>query len=72
MISYVWNASGVVLNDNKNGKILGPHALRVLMHWGIPLFHHEGTDTYTTKQVKYHYVLHNAAVMVTNSNGCPT
>jgi len=24
---YVWNASGVELNDNENGKMLGPHAL---------------------------------------------
>ena len=46
MIQYVQNASGVVLNDNENGKMLGPHALCVLMHWGIPLFHHEGTDAY--------------------------
>ena len=34
------------LNDNENGKMLGPHALCVLMHWGIPLFHHEGMDAY--------------------------
>ena len=27
MIWYVWNASEVVLNDNENGKMLGPHAL---------------------------------------------
>ena len=46
-----------------------------LMHYvyscigGIPLFHHEGTNAYTTRQVKYRYVLHNAAVTVTNSNG---
>ena len=26
MIWYVQNASGVVLNDNENGKMLGPHA----------------------------------------------
>ena len=34
MIWYVHNASGVVLNDNANGKILGPHALCVPMHLG--------------------------------------
>ena len=27
MIWYVWNTSGVVLNDNENGKMLGPHVL---------------------------------------------
>ena len=27
MICYVRNASGVVLKDNENRKILGPHAL---------------------------------------------
>ena len=31
-IWYVQNAKTVVLNDNENGKILGPHALCVLMH----------------------------------------
>ena len=46
MIWYVQNASKVVLNDNENGTMLGPHALCVLIHWGIPLFHHEGTDAY--------------------------
>ena len=51
-------------------KILGSHVC-VLMHWGIPLFHHEGTDAYTTKQVKYHYALYNVVVVVTNSNRCP-
>ena len=45
-IWYVQNASGVVLNSNENGKILGPHALCVLMYRGIPLFHHEGTNAY--------------------------
>ena len=44
----------------------------VFMHWGIPLFHHESRDAYTTKQENYHYILHNAAVTVTNSNGCST
>ena len=46
MIWYVQNAKRVVLNDNENGKMLGPHALCVLMHWRIPVFHHEGLDTY--------------------------
>ena len=27
MVWFVQNTSGVVLNDNENGKILGPHAL---------------------------------------------
>ena len=43
------NDSGVIFNNVENGKILGPHALCVLMHWGIPLFHHEGTNAYTTR-----------------------
>ena len=64
------NDSGVILNSVENEKILGPHISCVFKHWAIPLFHHEGTNTYTTRQVKYHYVLHNAAVTVTNSNGC--
>ena len=38
----------------ENRKILGPHALCVLMHWGIPLFHHDG-------QGYDHYVLQNVA-----------
>ena len=66
------NDSGVIFNNVENGKIMGPHALCVLMHGGIPLFHHEGTNAYTTRQENYHYVLHNVAVMVTNSNGYPT
>ena len=65
------NGSGVIFNNVENGKILGPHALCVLMHLGIPLLHHNGTDVYTTRQVKYHYVLHNFAITVTNSNGRP-
>ena len=31
---YVQNANGVVLNDNENEKMLGPHALCMLMHGG--------------------------------------
>ena len=65
------NDSGVIFNKVENKKILRPHALCVLMHSGIPLFHHDGMDAYTNRQVKYHHVLHNAAVTVTNSNGCP-
>ena len=34
MIWYVHNVSGVVLKDNENEKVLGPHALCVLMHLG--------------------------------------
>ena len=36
---------------------------------GYPLFLHDGTDAYTTMQENDHYVLHNAAVMATTSNG---
>ena len=50
------NDREVIFDNVENGKILGPHAFCVLMHWGIPLFHHEGTDAYYTRQVKYHYV----------------
>ena len=57
MIWYVHNASGVVLKDNENGKVLGPHALCVLMHLGrIPLSHHEGTDPYIQWQDNDRYV----------------
>ena len=56
------NDSRVIFNNVENGKILGSHALCVLMHWGILLFHHEGTNAYTTRHVNYHYVLHNAIV----------
>ena len=76
MISDMWNDMicterwGVIFNNDENRKILRPHAC-VLMHWEISLFHHEGTDTYTTRRVKYHYVLHNAAMTITNSNGFP-
>ena len=34
-------------------------------------FHHKGTNAYTTRLENYHYVLHNAIVTITNSNGCP-
>ena len=48
--------SGVVLKDNENGKILGPYALCVLMHWGIPLFLDDGMGAYTIGQENDHYV----------------
>ena len=55
MIWYVHNASGVVLKDNENGKVLGPHASCVLMHLGgIPLSHHESTDAYIQWQNNDH------------------
>ena len=34
MIWYVHNASGVVLKNNEKRKVLGPHALCVLVHLG--------------------------------------
>ena len=37
MIWYLWNASRVILNNNDNGKILGPHAICVLMPGGTPI-----------------------------------
>ena len=43
-IWYVQNASGVVLNDNENTKILGPHALCVLMHWEDTLIPSRGYE----------------------------
>ena len=71
LIDMIWmkNDSWVIFNNVEKGKILGPHELCVLMHWGIPLFYNEGTDTYTTRQENYHYVLHNVVMTVTNSNG---
>ena len=44
----------------------------VLMHWGIALCLHNGTNVYTNEERNDHYVLHNAAMMVTGSNGCST
>ena len=40
------NDSEVIFNKVENGKMLGPHALCVLMHWGDTSIHHEGTDAY--------------------------
>jgi len=40
--------------------------------WRIPLFQNEGTDAYIQWQDNDRYILHSAAVTVTNSNGCPT
>ena len=54
----------------KMESILGPHALCILMHWGIPLFHHDGMNAYTNRQGYDHYVLHNVAMTVSSSNGC--
>ena len=41
------------------------------MHWGIPIFLHDGTDTFTTRQKNDHYVLHNATMKATTSSRCP-
>ena len=63
--------SGVIFINDKSRNVGD------LMHyvcsciWGIPLFHHEGTDAYIQWQDNDRYVLHNAAMTVTNSNGCP-
>ena len=63
------NDGGIIFKNVKN-KNMGD-----LMHyvcsciWGIPLFHHNGTDAYTQGQENDRYVLHSAAVTVTNSNG---
>ena len=71
MIWYVHNASRVVLKDNENGKVLGPHALCVLMHLvGIPLSHHECMDAYIQWHDNDRYALHSAAVTVTSSTEC--
>ena len=66
------DASGVVLYDNENGKMLGPHALLYAHASGIPLLLHNSTDAYTTRQGNNHYIHHNVVVMVAIPNGCPT
>ena len=77
------DVSGVVVYDNENGKMLGPHALLcvhalglmhycVFMHWGILFLFHNSTDAHTTKQGNDHYVYHNAAMTFAIPNGCPT
>ena len=69
-ILNVHNASGVVLKDNENGKVLEPHALCLVMHLK-GLSHHEGTDAYIKWQNNNRYALHSAAMTVTSSSGCP-
>ena len=66
------DASGVVVYDNENEKMLGPHALLCVHASGIPLLLHDSTDAYTRRQRNYHYVYHNATMMVVIPNGCPT
>ena len=66
MISYEQDTSSVLLNDNENGKMLGPHVL------GILLFLHDSTDAYTTRQGNAHYIYHNVVVTVVILNGCLT
>ena len=46
--------------------MLGYHAS------GIPLFLHDSTGAYATRQGNDHYFYHNAAMTVATSNGCPT
>ena len=41
------------------------------MHRRIPLFLHNSTDVYATRQGNAHYVYHNTAVTVATSNWCP-
>jgi len=45
MYDMIWtkNFGEVIFNNVENEKILGPHAFCVLVHLGIPLFHHDGT-----------------------------
>ena len=44
--------------------LVGPYAYCVLMHLGIPLSHHEGTDAYIQWQDNNRYALHSAVVTV--------
>ena len=44
----------------------------VFMHWRIPIFLHDSTNAYTTRQENVHYVYHNAIVTVVIPNGCLT
>ena len=64
------NCGEVIFNNVENEKILGPHALCVHAFGDTPI-PSRLYDAYATRQVKYHHVLHNAVVMVTNSNKRP-
>ena len=43
------NASEVVVYDNENGKMLGPHALLCAHAQGIHLLLHDSTNVYATR-----------------------
>ena len=66
------NARGVVLNDNENEKMLGPHTLLCDHALGIPLIIHDSTSAYVTRQGNNHYVYYNAAMIVAIPDECPT
>ena len=62
MIRYVRNASRVVLNDNENGKRLGPHALLCAHALGDTLTLHDSTNKYVTRKENDHYGYHNVVM----------
>ena len=65
------DTSGVVLFDNENGKMLGPHALLCAHASGDTPSFHDSTDAYATRQENDHYVYHNTIVTVAIPNRCP-
>ena len=64
--------AGVKFNNIENGKILRPHALMCAHALGDTPIPSRWYERYTTRKENDHNVLHNAVVMTTTSNGCPT
>ena len=58
------DASGVVVYDNENGKMLGPHALLCAHASGILLLLYDTMAVHATRQGNDFYVYHNAAKTV--------
>ena len=61
---------GVVIHDNKKGKMLGLHA-SLCVHTSEDTPYYD-TDTYVMRQENDHYVYHNADTIVAIPNRCPT
>ena len=56
------DASGVVVYDNENEKMLESHTLLCVHASGIPLLLHNSMNTYATSQENDNYVYHNSAM----------
>ena len=67
-IWYERDTNGVVLMIIKVEKCWDLMHYCVLMHRGIPLFLHDRTNVYTTRQGNVYYVCHNPVVTVTTPN----